>query len=1191
MTPRHGPLALLLAALLLLLLEAHWAGRLGLTLGGPDLLTMASLLVGALVLAELAWRVLWSAARRLVGPARAAWLLGLAAAAPAWPAAVSLTSGGWVRDQPWMPVLRGGLVLAVVLAVPLAVALVRTAGRPRARAVDLAWAAALVALLVGAVWADQRIEVGHYPAFHALLALAQLGLARLAGGLLARTFAGDEPRPRRALVPLLALVVALPLAAGGRLADGLVTYTHGLFPKLRRAGVALAGSAGGPAPGDLLDVAAARSAPPPRPLARLDQVEARQGGAPVRQDDQLLVEAGAELAWTLDRRAAEGLPLRVCLAAEALDRPAWLHLALRDGASGETVRGQLRLTPGQAPRELTLELEDVAPDRAVQLLGDDLDRELLEPTAMRAEQGLAFTVPVPARWDHLANNADRPADVPSLLLREDGRPLGPNQPVHRILREQGGGRYSHWGQRLLFSTPDGSDPRTNGRRYTLEDPSSALTVEAASPLELVLRVAEGGARLVDLSATSAADGERLLEHQLAAFRLEPTTGPEVRALRERTSSVIVVLLDALRADHVGPRPDGTSLTPVLDGLLADGAVNLPTVYAPSDHTGRSVPAIATGLPLAVTRALSDAGVPLTTWLEVLAERGLRSFVNGSGYVDAKYDHITLPLWFGARNRGLEDGKADGLAEELVAFVRGQGGLPFAAYAHWSWAHVSRSDDMPARYAEAVRRCDAALGTLIEGLRAAGRWDDTALVVTADHGYALGEGQRYLGAHGCGDLSLRVPLVVRVPGARLAPLPADSVASNLSLAATVLDLLAPDCGLPLAEPSLLPRLLGGAGGARRDVALAATNTTVMLRDGVHKLTVDTGLATRMVFDLSADPDERSPLREPSLELTLGARLQVELDRERRLAQALLAASRRELAPEVLAAFRREGVDAADVAPLVERLWLFNGPSRRYLLEQVVRHGLRDLAPALEAAAVEPGAAEAGPAGADGQLLAVTRAWAGSAAAAAELAADLEGLAPLARRRLAELCHDLPEAAATALAPALLADALARWQPGAPVADEADQLLVLTATGLARHVEGQALESLKDLLVERFNAWAAVPGPPPTFACLRHRRFGQRMFLDVLRDRATTADVARVTALVRNRTFAERVPEILRRLGTDEARQRMLQTLRDWHAEGEEFPGQYLTGALPLLRRYEDPDFLAQAGAILSRRFPDLPALDG
>src|SRR6185295_15033350 len=34
--------------------------------------------------------------------------------------------------------------------------------------------------------------------------------------------------------------------------------------------------------------------------------------------------------------------------------------------------------------------------------------------------------------------------------------------------QQGGGRYSHWGNVVLFSTADGSDPRTDAHKYSVQ---------------------------------------------------------------------------------------------------------------------------------------------------------------------------------------------------------------------------------------------------------------------------------------------------------------------------------------------------------------------------------------------------------------------------------------------------------------------------------------------------------------------------------------------------------------------------------------------------------------------------------------------------------------------------------------------------------------------------------------------------
>lgn len=54
-----------------------------------------------------------------------------------------------------------------------------------------------------------------------------------------------------------------------------------------------------------------------------------------------------------------------------------------------------------------------------------------------------------------------------LRLLENGKALGPAHAVHAEIRSQGGGRFSHWGQGLVFSASDNTDPRANGREYAI----------------------------------------------------------------------------------------------------------------------------------------------------------------------------------------------------------------------------------------------------------------------------------------------------------------------------------------------------------------------------------------------------------------------------------------------------------------------------------------------------------------------------------------------------------------------------------------------------------------------------------------------------------------------------------------------------------------------------------------------------
>jgi len=87
----------------------------------------------------------------------------------------------------------------------------------------------------------------------------------------------------------------------------------------------------------------------------------------------------------------------------------------------------------------------------------------ISPTQITHEIGLCYNYPLgpPHSGDGLEN-----APPSKLKVFEDGKELSPAHTIHAEIRQKGKGRFSHWKTLLYFSTSDGSDPRTNGRKYT-----------------------------------------------------------------------------------------------------------------------------------------------------------------------------------------------------------------------------------------------------------------------------------------------------------------------------------------------------------------------------------------------------------------------------------------------------------------------------------------------------------------------------------------------------------------------------------------------------------------------------------------------------------------------------------------------------------------------------------------------------
>ena len=165
------------------------------------------------------------------------------------------------------------------------------------------------------------------------------------------------------------------------------------------------------------------------------------------------------------------------------------------------------------------------------------------------------------------------------------------------------------------------------------------------------------------------------------------------------------------------------------------------------------------------------------------------------------------------------------------------------------------------YYGAISYIDDKLAALRAALSAAGVAENTAIILTSDHGEMLGErGLWYKMTFFEG--AARVPLVVHAPG-RFAPRRAEGNVSLLDLYPTLVELAggnaAPE-GLP--GHSLLPLLEGDSAGWPDAVhgeylAEGAAGPLVMVRRGAYKYVVGEDSPPQL-FDLASDPRELNNL---------------------------------------------------------------------------------------------------------------------------------------------------------------------------------------------------------------------------------------------------------------------------------------------------------------------------------------------
>jgi hypothetical protein len=103
--------------------------------------------------------------------------------------------------------------------------------------------------------------------------------------------------------------------------------------------------------------------------------------------------------------------------------------------------------------------------------------------AKREGHAYAWRVPNPSPGlTRIVSDGAANPEASSLLLIESGQEIGPPHTPHLYVGARGHGHFSHWGEDLVFSTSDNSDPRSNGLSYRAEFrvyPAPWLLISAA----------------------------------------------------------------------------------------------------------------------------------------------------------------------------------------------------------------------------------------------------------------------------------------------------------------------------------------------------------------------------------------------------------------------------------------------------------------------------------------------------------------------------------------------------------------------------------------------------------------------------------------------------------------------------------------------------------------------------------------
>lgn len=285
--------------------------------------------------------------------------------------------------------------------------------------------------------------------------------------------------------------------------------------------------------------------------------------------------------------------------------------------------------------------------------------------------------------------------------------------------------------------------------------------------------------------------------------------------------VILIVVDAMRPDHLTPYGSVRPTAPNLARLADDGLV-LTNYFVNGNWTRPSTATMLTGLSPAahgVEHERDRLADDFVTLAEMLSGVGVPTgAVVGNGNAGSAFGLArgfefyadTVKHW-----KGLPS--AEQVTELAVPYVRDHAKEPFFLLLffvdphdpyhapapfedmfvtdpkvplirspHWEAkkytpAQVAR---MEQTYDGALRYTDAVLGRFFDTLRELGVYDKATILVTADHGEAFGEHQEYLHAHHLYDEIIRAPLIVRAPNMSARGVAADALVQTIDLLPTL-----------------------------------------------------------------------------------------------------------------------------------------------------------------------------------------------------------------------------------------------------------------------------------------------------------------------------------------------------------------------------------------------------------------------
>jgi arylsulfatase A-like enzyme/Flp pilus assembly protein TadD len=355
--------------------------------------------------------------------------------------------------------------------------------------------------------------------------------------------------------------------------------------------------------------------------------------------------------------------------------------------------------------------------------------------------------------------------------------------------------------------------------------------------------------------------------------------PALAAAATDHPNVILITLDTVRADRMGFLGSKNGLTPNLDALALQGVV-FEHAYSQAPITPVSHATILTGTfpQYHGIRNFGDRLPPSVPFLpDILHAQGYHTgaFV-GSIILDPKNGFASgFERGFDVYNAGFHRQKTGERREAsmqrrgevtlgyVLEWLSQQQGAPFFLWFHLWDAHDPYNPPEPFRsrlpnapYNGCIAYVDATVGKLLDYLRSQGLFDNALIAVAADHGESLGDHGELTHSIFLYDATIHVPLLLKLPGNRLAGQHVHAAASLVDLAPTVLEALGKTPPAAMQGLSLLPLIGNPHPENRSSLATGDHSERSFGWSALLSLRVGNQLYVRApspeLYDLASDP---------------------------------------------------------------------------------------------------------------------------------------------------------------------------------------------------------------------------------------------------------------------------------------------------------------------------------------------------